>query len=82
MKLQKINAPTAATEDAQNGSNWVYDEPLPILPLGQLERVKFFKTHDIHPERGEYWGDGVPRDFGGNVYEPINWGHTLIFGRR
>lgn len=60
-----------------------YAEPiLTVLPQNPVERASFFKNHDVHPKRGEYWGDGIPRDFSGRPYEPLSWGHVLIFGRR
>lgn len=36
---------------------------------------------DGAPElRGEYTGDGVPRDLGGHPFEPLDWNHTDLFG--
>lgn len=50
------------------------------LPSDHAARVAFFKAHDVHPERGEYWGDGVARTLDGTPFEPLSWGHTLTFG--
>lgn len=77
MKLQKNSAPPAATVSAQNSECSL--ESFATLPLA--ERQAYFASHDIRVERGEYLGDGIPRDFGGNAYEPLSWNDIQIFGR-
>ena len=29
---------------------------------------------------GAFTGDGVPRDLGGQPFEPLDWNHTDLFG--
>ncbi len=81
MILQKNGAPSTAIEDARNGSKCVFREPFSSLPPTRAARAEFFKANDVRPERGEFVGDGVPRTFGGQPFEPLSWGHVLVFGR-
>lgn len=68
------NSPTGGNrQDCEKGS-LEYAEPVPtILPQNRAERALFFKTHDVHPERGEYFGDGIARTAGGYQFEPLSW---------
>lgn len=78
----KEEASMTAITDALKTQICVFPESYSTLPPTRAERAEFFAAHDVHPERGEYWGDGTSRTFGGQPFEPLNWGHTLIFGRR
>lgn len=67
----KNGAFPTAIENARKGS-LVHAEPLSSLTLS--ERRAFFRANDVRPERGEFIGDGVPRDFSGKPYKPLEWG--------
>ena len=38
------------------------------------ERCRPATLNDVIVDRGEFWGDGVPRTFGGHPFEPLDWG--------
>lgn len=79
MSSVKEEAPMTAITDALKTQICMFPESLSSVPPDQ--RRAFFAANDVRPERGEFVGDGVPRTFGGQPFEPLSWGHTLVFGR-
>ena len=83
MNNEKNSTPTTAIEGVPTSQRFADCgfNSSSILPHDQSARVAFFEAHDVHPERGEYWGDGVARTLDDSPFEPLSWGHTLVFGR-
>lgn len=84
MNTEKNCTPTTAIEGVHTSKNLVPLCSPSILPRDcdySARVAAFFKAHDVRPERGEFWGDGVARTLDGTPFEPLSWGHTLVFGR-
>ena len=76
----------AGTDTTRNESGFLSQDSTFILPAARdLPGVRFTRmaepgehwrpatTRDVIIDRGEFWGDGVPRTAGGHPYEPLDW---------
>ena len=82
-KSEAASTAIEATSDQEPINSPEYGSSPTIADFHRLLNYRRRVADGELPEpNGHYTGDGIPRDFSGRPYEPLSWGHVLIFGRR
>jgi hypothetical protein len=73
-------APNVGTLEADNSESYYQDDSSPRIHHYRVARLarkgekwRPARLDDVIVERGEFVGDGIPRDQGGHPYEPLDW---------